>query len=100
MEVFHFSLEEGWDDTSAAVLEELVSGTILFTTVVSYTEDGVPLVNLYRRQQEQVRQSPWGSWHWSCIIYFQTKPEVTIYFIAFMVQYISAKVQQILGQYI
>ncbi|XP_042887050.1 KH domain-containing protein akap-1-like isoform X2 [Penaeus japonicus] len=46
-------VKEGWDDTSAAVLEELVSGTILFTTVVSYTEDGVPLVNLYRRQQEQ-----------------------------------------------
>ncbi|XP_047498402.1 A-kinase anchor protein 1, mitochondrial-like isoform X3 [Penaeus chinensis] len=45
--------EDGWDDTSAAVLEELVSGTILFTTVVSYTEDGVPLVNLYRRQQDQ-----------------------------------------------
>lgn len=53
--------EDGWDDTSAAVLEELVSGTILFTTVVSYTEDGVPLVNLYRRQQDQVRQSLWGS---------------------------------------
>lgn len=58
--IFIFT-EDGWDDTSAAVLEELVSGTILFTTVVSFTEDGVPLVNLYRRQQDQVRQSLWGS---------------------------------------
>ncbi|XP_042207974.1 serine-rich adhesin for platelets-like [Homarus americanus] len=45
--------DDTWDDTSAAVMEELVSNTILFATVVSYTEDGVPLVNLYRRDNDQ-----------------------------------------------
>lgn len=42
-----------WDDASTAVMEEFVSDTILFATVVSYTEDGVPLVNIYRRDQDE-----------------------------------------------
>ncbi|KAK7083674.1 hypothetical protein SK128_025061 [Halocaridina rubra] len=45
--------EKGWDESSAVVLQELVSGAILSATVVSYTEDGVPLVNLYRRNQDE-----------------------------------------------
>ncbi|XP_068204985.1 KH domain-containing protein akap-1-like isoform X1 [Palaemon carinicauda] len=44
----------GWDDTSTAVLEELVSGVILSATVASYTPDGVPLVNLYRYDQKEL----------------------------------------------
>lgn len=35
-------------------MEELVRGVILFAVVVSYTEDYVPLVNLYRRDQDHV----------------------------------------------
>ncbi|XP_050736735.1 neurofilament heavy polypeptide-like [Eriocheir sinensis] len=40
-----------WSDTATSVMEELVRGTILSAVVVSYTEDCVPLVNLYRRDQ-------------------------------------------------
>lgn len=46
--------EEGWDDTSTAFLEELVSGVIMSATVVSYMPDGVPLVNLYRCDQDEL----------------------------------------------
>nr|XP_053644096.1 mucin-17-like [Cherax quadricarinatus] len=50
---FLHGIEPVIDDTSVAVMEELVSDTILFANVVSYTEDGVPLVNLYRRDSDQ-----------------------------------------------
>lgn len=43
-----------WSDIATTVMEELVSGVILFAVVVSYTEDYVPLVNLYRRDQDHV----------------------------------------------
>ncbi|XP_045124455.1 KH domain-containing protein akap-1-like isoform X1 [Portunus trituberculatus] len=42
-----------WSDTATSVMEELVSGVILFAVVVSYTEDYVPLINLYRRDKDQ-----------------------------------------------
>lgn len=43
-----------WSEAATSVMEELVSGVILFAVVVSYTEDCVPLINLYRRDQDQV----------------------------------------------
>ena len=43
-----------WSDAATSVMEELVSGVILFAVVVSYTEDYVPLINLYRRDKDQV----------------------------------------------
>ncbi|XP_063839855.1 uncharacterized protein LOC135088773 isoform X2 [Scylla paramamosain] len=42
-----------WSDAASAAMEEWASGVILFAVVVSYTEDYVPLINLYRRDQDQ-----------------------------------------------
>ena len=50
-----------WSDIATTVMEELVSGVILFAVVASNTEDCVPLVNLYRRDQDHVSRVAIGN---------------------------------------
>lgn len=61
-----------WSDIAASLMEELVRGTILSAVVVSYTEDCVPLVNLYRRDQNHVscaaRLMMKASWMFICFL--------------------------------
>ncbi|XP_076042507.1 A-kinase anchor protein spoonbill isoform X2 [Oratosquilla oratoria] len=47
------SATESWSDTTYTAFEELTSDTILFATVVAYTEEGIPFVNLYRRENNE-----------------------------------------------
>ena len=55
----YFTVENGWSEEANNLFEELAKGQIIYSTISSYAQNGIPFVNLFKVQDGNVSDRFW-----------------------------------------